>query len=58
MTLDSSFSHQIFFRVPKQTSGSILPKGMLALPGTIPWKEQSVGFKNLSEMFIARRVHA
>jgi hypothetical protein len=30
----------------------------LALPGTIPWKEQSVGFKNSSDICIALSVFA
>jgi hypothetical protein len=34
------------------------PKGSFAAPGTIPWKEQSVGFKLVSEIHIAFSVLA
>jgi hypothetical protein len=56
MTLNSNFSLRKLPMSPKQTSSSIFPSGWFALPGTIPWKEQSVGCSHSSYMFITFKV--
>jgi hypothetical protein len=44
--------------VPKMTSKCITPKGYVGFPGTIPWKEVSVGRRSFIRILIFRSVSA
>jgi hypothetical protein len=57
-TSNSIFSFLKFEGVPKMTSKCIAPNGYIGFPGTIPWKDVSVGKRLFIRILILRKVSA
>jgi hypothetical protein len=57
-TLNSIFSFLKFDGVPKMTSKCIAPSGYVGFPGTIPWKDASVGKRLSIRILIFHNVSA
>jgi hypothetical protein len=58
MTSNSIFSFLKFAGVPKMTSKCINPKRYVGFPGTVPWKEVSVGRRSFIGILIFHSVSA